>query len=257
VSADARPDPGLLAEYAEGLLAGTPEGDAIEARLASDERWAAAYAEVTAALVAVRDDLATLPVAEPLPPDVTTRLEAALEREARTVVPLRPRRRRFLAVASGVAAAAVAVVVGGIAVTGVVQAPNADESTTVSASSEGPEPVGPMTAPGPLPTELAGVRVTSTGTDYAEPHRAGLPAAAPERNTAPIPVGLGRLTSPAALTQCLEAVRTVTGSPVRSADFARWRGEPAVIVSAGRVLAVGPSCGLSGADVVGRVPGTP
>ena len=271
MSADGRPDHGLLAEYAEGLLTGTPEGAAVEERLAADERWAAAYAEVRAALVAVGDDLAVFGAPEPIPADVAARVEAALARMGRpAAVPLRSRRRRYLAVASGVAAAAVAVAVGGGIITGAAGNHGGDAGSTVRATSavppspgENPAPgeartFGSAAAPGPLPTEVGGAQITSTGTDYAPAGRAGLPASAPARDhAAPVPVALRRLAEPAALARCLAAVRTVTGSVVRSADFARWRGAPALIVAAGQVLAVGPSCGIGDADVLSRVTGTP
>ena len=65
------------------------------------------------------------------------------------------------------------------------------------------------------------------------------------------PAALGRLTSPAALEACLEAVETSVGGTTRSVDFASYDGAPALIVvldSPPRAVAVDPNCGLDGND---------
>ncbi|MGH3750309.1 MAG: hypothetical protein ACRDT8_23255, partial [Micromonosporaceae bacterium] len=84
-----------------------------------------------------------------------------------------------------------------------------------------------------------------------------------------VPVELDRLTAPAALSECLNAVRAAAlGRPanpggsasrdgVSLVDYARFEGSPALIVlfSDGvpdrgqTVVVAGPDCGASGADI--------
>jgi hypothetical protein len=75
------PDLDLLADFAAGLLDGTPEGAAVAERVASDAAWTELYAALVGADEAVRADLAAVPV-PPLPVDVAERLDAALAAEA-------------------------------------------------------------------------------------------------------------------------------------------------------------------------------
>jgi hypothetical protein len=273
VSADHRPDPALLAEYAEGLLAGTPEGDEVAARLAADPAWSAAYAELTGALAAVRAGLAALGPVGPVPAEVADRLDAALATAGGPgEFAVRPRRgrRRVVAPVLAAAAASVAVLLG----FSVVAALRTDPSAPTVASVPGTV----------LPDHLGETLITSTGLDYgtvaaqdalrspAPP--VGLSAAGTDSSpppapppASPVPLALARLTSPAALEACLEAVRALVGatSPApRSADFARFGGVPALVIvltaePAGRpqVLAVGPDCGAGGVDLISRTGGTP
>lgn len=67
----------LLADHAAGLLDGTPEGDAVAARLATDPEWVRVYRALQAADEDVRAGLAGLPV-ERMPDDVVARLDASL-----------------------------------------------------------------------------------------------------------------------------------------------------------------------------------
>jgi hypothetical protein len=289
VSADHRPDPGLLAEYAEGLLEGTPEGGVVAARLADDPVWAAAYTELTGALAAVRAELAALGPAGPVPADVVTRLDAAVSAAGTGVGDVRPFRPRGRALAVAAAATAAAAVVIGFAVV---------------AGLGGPVPSAPAVA---VPPDRVGQTViTSTGTDYGTaaaagtlgsatadgPRAADVPpapdasrdtdgsrdtdapfaatatgAVPPASGSAPIPAALTRLTSFPALAACLEAVRRLVGAgapATRSADFGRFAGIPALVVllaedpsGHSQVLAVGPSCGAGGADLIARTGATP
>lgn len=283
MSADHRPDPGLLAEYAEGLLDGTPEGGVVAARLADDPVWAAAYTELTGALAAVRAELAALGPAGPVPADVVTRLDAAVSAAGTGVGDVRPFRPRGRALAFAAAATAAAAVVIGFAVV---------------AGLGGPVPSAPAVA---VPPDRVGETViTSTGTDYGTaaaagtlgsatadgPRAADVPpapdasrdtdapfaatatgAVPPASGSAPIPAALTRLTSSPALAACLEAVRRLVGAgapATRSADFGRFAGIPALVVllaedpsGHSQVLAVGPSCGAGGADLIARTGATP
>jgi hypothetical protein len=247
VSTVPEPDVGLLAEYAEGLLDGTPEGTTVAHRIATDDRWAAAWAGLPEALAAVRRDLGALGPPGPVPPEVTTRLEATVRR-------LRPARRRWL-VGAGLAAAAAAA--GGIAVTGGLLATGGGPPQSSAADS--------------LPTRIGTTVVTSTGTDYAAPlgtygfEDPGPAAASPRASTpsggspAPVPLALSRLLDSAALRACLESLHAFSpGESALSADFARLGTAPAVVIAFtdGTRVAVGPRCGRGGPDVLALL-GTP
>jgi hypothetical protein len=68
-----------LADYVGGALDGTPDAAVVADLVATDARWADAYAALTAADAAVRADLAELAaVPEPMPADVAARLAGAL-----------------------------------------------------------------------------------------------------------------------------------------------------------------------------------
>ncbi|MFI5959596.1 hypothetical protein [Cryptosporangium sp. NPDC051539] len=69
-----------LADFAEGLLDGTPDGDAVAGRIATDQEWADAYRQLTASLPGITTALGDLDEA-PMPDDVAARLEAALAAE--------------------------------------------------------------------------------------------------------------------------------------------------------------------------------
>ena len=66
-----------LADYAEGLLDGTPDAETVAARIATDQEWADAYRQLTAVLPNLSAELAALPEI-PLPPDVAAKLDRAL-----------------------------------------------------------------------------------------------------------------------------------------------------------------------------------
>jgi hypothetical protein len=243
VSVVREPDLGLLAEYSEGLLEGTPEGAAVARRIATDERWAAAWAELPGALRAVRRDLAGLGPASSVPPEVAERLEATVaELRPRTVVRWSSRRRWLTTV--GIAAAVATVV--GVPLIG-----SRDTAPQESVAA-------------PLPARIGAARITSTGTDYAAKPQAsalGIPeGSAPTGVPVPVPAELTRLTDRGVLRACLEAVRrfAAAGAPV-SADFARYGSRPAVVVvlDGGVRVAVGPACSSAGPDVVARLAGPP
>ncbi|MEV0153439.1 hypothetical protein AB0H57_06815 [Micromonospora sp. NPDC050686] len=72
-------DHDLLADYVGGALEGTPEQDNVARLVERDQAWATAYAELTAALSRVHDDLARWAGPEPaMPLAVTERIAAAL-----------------------------------------------------------------------------------------------------------------------------------------------------------------------------------
>lgn len=67
----------LLAEYAEGLLDDTPDGDRIARLVADDAAWRTAYERILPATDQVAGQLAELAV-EPMPTEVAERLDAVL-----------------------------------------------------------------------------------------------------------------------------------------------------------------------------------
>lgn len=71
-----------LADYVEGLLAGTPEGAAVAARIAADPTWADAYQQLTGANQEVVGALRGL-ADPPLPDEVAAQLDRALAAEHR------------------------------------------------------------------------------------------------------------------------------------------------------------------------------
>ncbi len=252
-----------LADYTAGLL---DDGDAAEvARLIdTDPGWADAYAALGAARPALDEALASL-APGPVPPDVVARLDRALATEAGAhpgtgakVVRLDQRRRGWRVAAGVVAAAAVvAAVFGGVtALRGGSQyaatsGANKDARSNAGGSAvTAPQLSGPATA------------VTASGTDYthatlgqaglvAAPYSAKAPAAAGNADELSVPPALARLTDPAARSACLAAIVAADGGTPTSVDYARYQGQPALIVvlsgGAKRVVAAGPSCGQPGA----------
>jgi hypothetical protein len=75
-----------------------------------------------------------------------------------------------------------------------------------------------------------------------------------------VPAGLSRLTDPAQLRACLDDIVAGQGGRVSQVDYARYQGNPALIVSlvGGRVsvVAAGPDCGLpsAGAAIIASAP---
>jgi hypothetical protein len=116
-----------LADYVEGLLDGTPEAEAVAAKIAEDPAWADTYSQLTRANPAVTAALAGL-ADPPVPPSVSANLRSALaaERPAAdeddadiiaTPTPLRhPEHGKGIRVAAWLAAACVVALalVGGI-----------------------------------------------------------------------------------------------------------------------------------------------
>jgi anti-sigma factor RsiW len=184
----------------------------------------------------------------------------------------RARRWRRAALATTAVAAAVAVCAGGLV------ALNGLRSVTNSATSSAG---GAANAPqvtqdtGTVPTILV------SGTDYthvqlatppAEASRvpdalsgqpgkgapSGAAAAPGGRSNADavppstaVPAELARLTDPTQLRACLDAIVAVDRGQPTSVDYARYKGQPALIVTLAvgpvTAVAVGPSCGLPGA----------
>ena len=75
----------------------------------------------------------------------------------------------------------------------------------------------------------------------------------PQFTAGEAPDGLARLTTPAGLAECLRAVaRSYPGVAV-VLDYARFDGQPALMiviqqVGSSKIIVVGPNCGVSGTD---------
>ena len=275
-----------LADYAAGLLDGTPQGEAVARLIATDPAWAEAYAQLTEADPRVRADLAALRADDPVPAEVMARLEAALD-EARSagsgagrkVLSLdAARRRRRLRWAAATAAAA------GVAAFGMFGLPalrGTDGGGFTSFSADGagaPEraPAASSTGSGSAP------RILASGTDYrretlrmavattpltaadtASRQGLGTDANRPQSladadSLAAAPTQLRRLVEHRALDTCLTTIVAAYGGRVASVDFARFEGTPGLVVhlvstgpAPARIVVAGPDCGLpgSGPDV--------
>jgi hypothetical protein len=257
-----------LADYAAGLLDPAEEAE-VDRLIATDAHWARAHAALTSAQPLLDRALGGLPV-ESMPPDVAARLDRALEREASAagtrsnVIDLgRARRWRRAALATTAVAAAAAACVGGlVALNGPIGTSNSGSTAPRGDKAAAPE-AGQGFAAAP-PTQ-------ASGTDYTHdllsrplgllsgrapnaagaPGSAGQPRAADAQDHAGVPSELVRLTDPAQLRTCLDAIVADQGGRVTGVDYARYRGTPALIVTliGGRAtaLAAGADCGLAGA----------
>lgn len=276
----------LLADYVGGALDGTPEHDRVARLVADDPAWRSAAADLSAALLLVDADLAALAaVAEPMPDDVAARFdtllaspefaaapappprvavgERTLDRDARGGRPARRGWRRW--------AAPVAVAVGALALAGIVL-PLGPLAKTVQEAATGlsAEDAGAPQVP-PAAQADGSVAVATSGTDYrremlsrpdlfTQKIAPSSEAARTGDNTMSATAGLDRLTySPTAFAGCLDAIRAALPGTVTGADFARFEGRPAVIVTVdtaggGWWFVAGPQCGENGADELFRSP---
>lgn len=275
-----------LADYVEGLLAGTPEGDAVAARIAADPTWADAYQQLTSANQEVIGALGGL-ANPPLPDEVATQLDRALAAEHR-VNPTstsgeaqdehaaawakpaghRPRRPnghladRAVRIGGWAAAAAVVALVAVTGLAALHSSSQQDDTASSDSAASAPErapAVSGRSSGFPYTTTGLGpqARALLSATTRAAPAQTS--SQAPEAAPAPTSVSaLDRLTTPSALAACLTALRVA--SPL-AVDYATLDGAPAVVlVTAGpgstrlTVIAAGPNCGLNGAaDQLARV----
>ncbi|WP_144119915.1 hypothetical protein [Catellatospora sichuanensis] len=273
----------LLADYVGGALDGTPEHDRIARLVADDPAWRSAATDLRSALLLVDADLAALAAAaEPMPDDIAARFdillaspeftasptsppraavgERTLNRDFRSPRPSRRGWRRW--------ATPVAVAVGALALAGIVLplgplATTVQEATTGFSAEDG-------AAPAAAGADVR-VPVDASGTDYrpemlsdqnlmtrkTTPSSA---AAGTGENTLSAAGDLNRLTeSPVALANCLNAIQTALPGTVTWADFARFEGRPAVVVTVDTTsgawwFVAGPQCGENGADELFRSP---
>lgn len=280
----------LLADFVGGALDGTPEADDVRRLVSTDEGWAEAYAALVTAEVAVRDELTALG-ADPLavPADVEHRLNAALQAAVVTPRPDAPvldlarareaRRHRRQRWAIGLATAAAVLICGGLGVSVVISGQTAKNETVTSSGDAGrdeaaPQQVPPGSSGGTRASARADAALVASGRDYGpgtvgQLAQASPPAAAmagegsgnadtTKSSVKPegVPAELRRLQDPVARAACLNAVVGEYGGQVALVDYARFQGQPALVVivdgtrlGAGKrlVIAVGPDCGIGGA----------
>jgi hypothetical protein len=252
-----------LAEYADGLLDPARAAE-VERLVATEPAWARTLDALTAAQPRVHDALAELAF-PPVPDDVVERLSAAISAAApdAVVIDLAERRRRWSRVAVGAAAAvaAVAVGLGGFGLLHGVSNSSKSSSAPVAGSAQ----YGAAGAAG-NPT------VEHSGTDYTAQTLTsvlGLSDAAAGQGTEKAPPlrslpnagDFARLDAPAGLQACLQALAVSHQKTATLVDYARFRGQPALVVvlsgtGAREVVVVGSRCGLpgSGADEIYVLP---
>jgi len=184
----------------------------------------------------------------------------------------RARRWRRAALATTAVAAAVAVCAGGLIALNGLRSVNNSATSSAGGAANAPQVTQDT---GTVPTILV------SGTDYTHVQLATPPAeagrvpdalsgqpgkAAPSGAavapgggsnadavppTTAVPAELARLTDPTQLRACLDAIVAVDRGQPTSVDYARYKGQPALIVTLAvgpvTAVAVGPSCGLPGA----------
>jgi hypothetical protein len=279
----------LLADFTAGVL-DPDHSDRVARLIATDNRWATAHSALVDADRAVRSDLRAIAGPIEMPPDVSDRLDATIagladqSRRASlrpVAVPARPRHaarpagwRRVGLTVVGVAAAAIALVVGFTVVTSL-QRPQLGAN-----SASGPENLSDARGPEAQSLPL-GPPTIHSGRDYqpgtlgqlAQGQREAPQAAAPAP-TPPPPAAAGggtkasttsdsafaapgspldRLGNPQALQACLAAIDRVHAGTPSLVDFAEFQGTPALVVvvqQPTRVIAVvvGPACGQGSAN---------
>jgi hypothetical protein len=269
-----------LADFVAG--AADPAVEARIARRVADEpRWAAAHRQLVAADTAMSELLRASAQPLVMPADVAAGVDDALRVLARSSglslitgeasdppptisAPERLRHWRIGRIAA--AAAGIVAVVGGIGLAA--KSINDSGSTTASAPMRDNSGAAPAQGPslgGPEPERLfSGTNYTSQTLSGApkrlvSPDFASVPGVeppqVPERadGAAAVPDPLVRLLDPGALAACLDAIRALIPGTVTTVDYAKFEGDPALVVVVRRAgqltnVAVGPDCGRIGAD---------
>ncbi|WP_035859695.1 hypothetical protein [Cryptosporangium arvum] len=267
----------LLADYAEGLLEGTPDGEVVAARIATDQEWSDAYRQLTAVAPGITAELSALPEI-PMPAAVAASLDGALASvpapatddepasadlgRLRAEKAARDRGARRWRVAGGWVAAAAVVGALCLGVGQLVTSTSDDSSDESAAASKNDSATDVLSAPA---TRSSGVsystralaqqaRALVEGREAAAPAPSAGGSATPSKVPAAsdvIPAALQRLTSPSELRNCLTAL----GITIRPflVDYATLDGTPALVVvtedadpSRVTVVAAGPECGVDG-----------
>ncbi|SHN46845.1 hypothetical protein [Cryptosporangium aurantiacum] len=267
-----------LADYAEGLLDGTPDGEAIAARIANEQEWADAFRQLTEVSPRIAADLGALPEI-PIPAEVAAALDRALAEQPPLTAPhstprpadeldqLRTKRAARKAKAGGWVVAAGAAAVVAVACFGVFQSLDLGSSDDLADSSAGGTESNVLSAPAaPQSIHVSGTAYSSSqlgtqaqsllnaqddaGTRPASPTEPdpATPKAA-EAKPGTVPPELRRLLGPADLRACLTAL-SIAAQPL-AVDYATLDGAPAVIIVAPHadpavldVAAAGPECGI-------------
>jgi hypothetical protein len=278
-----------LADHLAGALE-QADSDEVDRLIAEDPRWAAATEALADADAAVRAALAGADGVGPMPDDIAARLDDALRDLARTpalatvssLSEARARRRRLLTNIT-MAAAALVAVVGGVTIAANLSGTRNATTTTNSAGDSVGAGAGSGAA-NPAAASPVGPNLIASGTNYTLSTLGGLSAVRPESDTAKAPAAangfsspmasqaevgqvpptvrerapttLVRLLDPVALSACLDAIVAGTQGVVVTVDYALFSGEPALVVlvregASSTAVAVGPRCGLGGADQKG------
>jgi len=272
-----------LADYTADAL-GAADASRVANLVDTDPRWAAALRALREADIAVRADLSTAAtMAAPVPDDVAAQIDAALRRlspTGATVISLdaaRTKRRRMATAGIAAAAATVVAVLGGISLNAGLVRP--ESNPAMEAPMDGAAGLDAPTAPVPGPAtgnadlgSASNARVLASGTDYrlnTLPQLAALAppavrtsdakAETPQFTAESAPDGLARLTLPPGLGDCLRAVASRYPGVVVVLDFARFEGQPALMIlirqdTTSRIIVVGPDCGIAGIDEKAAVP---
>ena len=260
-----------LADYAEGLLDGTPDGEAVAARIATDQEWADAYRQLSTVLPDLSADLAALPTV-PMPTHVAAALDRALAAERpvraesdevpaassvaseppadldrlRTEKTARDRAARRWRVAGGWVAAAALV---GVLCTGLgqlVTSSSGDDAGDTAASSAN-EDAGPevLSAPAAPPNvRVSGFSYSTAGLGPQARAQLGAAESVASRSADSAPSPTARATAAAdAVPPALQRLASPTelrnclvalsiaGEPL-AVDFATLDGTPAIVVVA-------------------------
>jgi hypothetical protein len=244
-----------LADYTAGVLDPQEEHRVTEL-IRTDPAWQRAHRDLADAQPRLDAALAGLGPAT-MPKDVADRLDAAFAGETGAADPGTAkvidisRRRRWTRLAAGTtaAAAAVAAIFAGVVAL-------SSGGTNNASSGSG---AGGVAAPQVNPLALSPPTVLHTGADYAPQDfaasGAGKASAVPNQAVPRQPDAAGgdltRLNDPDALRSCLAAVVAVHGGTPTVVDYARFQGQPALVVTlvgAGmrQVVVVGPKCGAAG-----------
>ncbi len=282
----------LLADYLGGALEGTGAGQRVAGLIRTDPAWRSGHDSLVEADRAVRTDLSSLATdTPPMPTDVLFQLTAALRaadpaadgatgssapvhslaEHANRTARWRQARWRRARWVMGAAAAVVLFALAGLATaSGLFRSSQSGNDRASSGQNQAraatsAPPGGAMTpkhAPA-MPPAQGSTPVTASGTDYT---RTTLPdvqhqtfGGAPNLNQQSrnqVPASLQRLTVPQELDRCLSSVTSsYPGSP-QLVDYARFQGEPALVVvlrssrsGQMRYVVAGPDCSSAGPDV--------
>jgi hypothetical protein len=184
----------------------------------------------------------------------------------------RAQRRRTARIVVGILALVVLVGGGGLTLARALRVPLSSTSNSAAgaAAPDRPRPELATTPTGDVPGEATGAarpRLLASGTDYRQDTLHLLvdaPPAAPtltlntDKAGTSVTGALAGLTTEGGFTACVASVGRVHTGQVTLADYARYDGQPALVlvVVSGKtstVIAVGPGCGGAGADELAAV----
>ena len=267
---NSRVDHDLLADYVGGALDGTSEHERVANLIAISPEWGRAADELAGALSRVSNDLNVLrDRPEPMPEDVAARIEGLFDGArrdplaARVVTRHGPKKlRRWKRWAAPVAIVAAALGFFAVGWVPSLVSPTARDNAEEHPLSAGAPAAGQAS---PFPTAVTW-RTYDRATLQSAPPTVGenlttADSSGGSRSTykAEAAPPLQRLTDPAALQQCLNAVTSALPGRVDFVEFAFFESSPALVISITSVngqwrFVAGPDCGQSGPDERFRTP---